>query len=306
MRWLTLMLVVGGLVLTLSATSFGMPITMNIKNFDEGTLYNVGDGTYTGEGTLDGLSQTPSTGGFINGKQSDTWGIFRVENMQDTPGHYLYQAGPSGEIVGIFWGLHDNYLKQVTDTVPNPDVVTQEIHGEDLQLALFMHTKPTWAASNGPGPVGWSVVAGAPTYAGITDGTVVSGDTATLIWTMKSTGGYSQLFPLSDLFENFNSAGATYNSTGNTLFDMGPVDGWGTGPDNGLLDTQTIPAWNAAGTAMDKLVDFSVTFSGTSADAGLWLLRTSDPFEGDYVPEPATMVLVALGGLGVLCRRKHR
>ena len=37
-----------------------------------------------------------------------------------------------------------------------------------------------------------------------------------------------------------------------------------------------------------------------------WDLANSDPAAMTYVPEPATMVLVALGGLGVLCRRRHR
>ena len=262
------------------------PITMNIRNFDEGTLYDVGDGTYTGEGTLDLLSQTPSTGGFINGKQSDTWGIFRIENIQTVPGgDYLYQAGPSGEIVGIFWGMKDTYLNQATDTTKTPDVVDQQIHGIDLQAAFFWHSSPTWVASSPTGPTGWDNTTGpvdgggkiGPVYAGITDGT--------LMWTMKSTGGYLQTDPTNQVIETFTSAGATFGSTGNVLLDMGAVDGWGTGPQNAVLDTNTLLGWNAAGTVQNKPVDVSTTFRGTTADAGLWLLRTSDPIDAYMIPE---------------------
>ena len=92
------------------------------------------------------------------------------------------------------------------------------------------------------------------------------------------------------------------------LMDMATVDGWGTGSKNWQLDTNTIPGWNATGTVQDKMTDLLVTFSGTDAGSGLWLLRTSDPLEGDLVPEPVTMagLLLGVGCLGGYVRKRKR
>ena len=328
MRCLRLLLLMG-VVAALASPAWAITITMHVKNFDEGTLYNVVDNTYTGVLNLDALAQLSPVGGLTWRGQSDTWGIFRVDDIQDTDGNYLYQGSASREITAIFWGETDNYLKQTTTT----GLVAQEIHGIGLQAAFFYDTTPDWATvAKTTGPAGWTPDYGAdgqpgkagvdddgdgtadnsdleylwagsddggPQYTGITDGN--------LIWTMNSTSGKYQTFPTDEFFADFDQAQAAYASSGAVLLDMGSVDGWGTGPDNWQLDTQTIPAWNTTGTALDKMVDLQLEFDGTSQDSGAWLLRTSDPMEGDLVPEPVTMagLLLGIGCLGRYVRRRR-
>jgi len=325
------LLLLGGIVLALAVPASAITVTMNLRNFDQGTLYAVNDATYTGVGTLDGLNQTSPVGGLTYLGQSDTWGIIRLENIQTSGGDYLYQGSPNREITGIFWGAVDNYLDQTTDA---GGLIIQEIHANGLQMALFLDTTPEWSSvAQSTGPAGWTPDYGldgapgdvgvdddgvngtddageymypgsddgGPTYTGITDGT--------LIWTMVSTGGLNEDFPTDDFIAEFNQnqAASTFNSAGGLLFEMGTVDGWGTGPLNYQLDTDTIPAWNAAGTAQDKLVDLTVSFDGTSNDSGAWLLRTSDPMEGDLVPEPVTMagLMLGIGSLVGYARRRR-
>lgn len=333
MRYLKLLLMLGILAAAAGpvvADTALITVTMNMRNFDEGTLYGVPDGLYTGEAALDLLPQFSPTGGFFNGVQSDTWGIFRVENIQDTDGNYFYIGGPGHEITAIFWGETDTYLNQTTS---GTGVITQEIHGVGLKAAFFYDTTPDWSTASVAGPAGWTVDAGVdgqpgvagvdddgdtivdnaselgwvgsddrPTYAGITDGD--------LLWTMGSTSGWSQEFPTEDFFATFYSGAASYESHGNLHLDFGTVPGWGTGSQSwggATLDTDSIPAWNATGTAMDKMTDLLLTFDGTEVGSGDWLLRTSDPMEGAMIPEPVTMagLMLGLGCLGRYIRNRR-
>ena len=210
-------------------------------------------------------------------------------------------GGPGHEITAIFWGLTDTYLNQTTGTGGN---VVQEIHGTGLQAAFFYDTTPDWSTSVTAGPGVWSTAPGVggldrPEYAGITDGT--------LLWTMRSTSGWNQLFPTEDFFNTYTSAGTSYGSNGNMNLDMATVDGWGTGPSNFQLDTNTIAGWNTAGTAKTKMADLLLTFSGYDDGTNGWLLRTSDPLEGNMIPEPITMtgLLLGIGCLGRYIRNRR-
>lgn len=309
MRYCKLLLM-GGILLAFSMPAMAITITMHMVDFDEGTLYNVGDGTYTTGPTLDGLTQITPTGGFINGHQSDTWGVFRVDDIKDNVGNYIYQGqdGLGGhEITAIFWGLTDTYLNQAT----GGGEVVQEIHGVGLQAAFFYDYNPIgtpdWATAVTAGPGAWDNTTGpvdgalnlGPVYPGITDGT--------LLWTMRSTSGWNKLFPTEEFFNTYKSEGANYGSNGNMLLDMATVDGWGTGPSNFQLDTNTINGWNTTGTAKTKMADILLAFSGSDDDTQGWLLRTSDPLEGNLVPEPITMtgLLLGIGCLGRYIRNRR-
>ena len=46
------LLVMGGILLAFSMPAMAITVTMNMRDFDEGTLYNVGDGLYQTGDTL--------------------------------------------------------------------------------------------------------------------------------------------------------------------------------------------------------------------------------------------------------------
>ncbi|MBE3134659.1 MAG: hypothetical protein IMZ55_14410, partial [Acidobacteria bacterium] len=241
------------------------PIIMHLTDYDVGTLYyNLPDGEYDGA-YLHGLPTSDPGGGApwralapaANG--SDTWGILRVDQIiSKADNAVLWVSGDGGkEISGIFWGLTDTYVKQVTTVFGGGTAITQNIHGVGLQLAFFEDAAMNFDRSAGPGAR--VDVAGKPTYPTATDGT--------LLWTVRSTPGYRLDFPTEGFFVDFTTAASVYNSSGHALGNMAAVDGWGLGPDNAALDTNGVAAVQA-----DLLFGFSADNTQPPPLNG-WLLR---------------------------------
>lgn len=306
------LLLMGGIVLALSMPAGAVSVNMNMTDFDEGTQYFVADrvAPYT-QAELDAMpahttlldpgTGLPWVGNWqmrpTGGGGSDTWGIFRVENIKLIPGgEHIFDNGAT-EITAIFWGLQDTYLLQTT--APN-GVITQVIHGTGLQAAFFRDTSPgtEWATAAATGPSGWSIVAGKPTYAGITD-------IAPPIWTMNSTSGWDYTFPTDEFFATFTTGAATLGSSGNMNLDMGS-NAWGTGTENWMLNTNSIPGYDLLGNP-GKFADVTLHFQGEEFGSNLWLLATSDPMKTDIVPEPVTMasLLLGFGCLGRYIRKRR-
>lgn len=290
------------------------PIKMNLVNYDEGTLYGVADGTYPNPAnpTMDGLPQVAPTGGVINGHQSDTWGILRVSNIiaDDGTDQILWQPSSSSELTLIFWGLTDTYLNQSTD---GAGVITQNIHGTGIQIAIFEDTTPDYPG-NTLGPGAWDNTTGpvdgggkrGPVYPQVTDGT--------LVWTMRSRTGYDFNSPADDFIATFTSGSVVYGSVGHFLADLASVDGWGTGLlNNSSFIRDTIPAYQADGSdalgSPTDTADFLFGFTGTGNGSGSWLLKTTDPIEtSGFIPEPISMagMLLGIASVGGYVRRRKR
>jgi len=320
------LLLLGGLVVAaltgqasaISLGGFSGGITMDITDLDVGSLYNVADGTYTGAATLNGLPQTsvagqgvPAGAANINGSLSDTMGIFRINNIQTIgTNQFLFQSSANDELTAIFWGLTDTYLSQTTDS----SGVHQQIHGTSLQIAIFENTSgvTNWPGNGAPGPGSFSVGPNGTDGKAKLQYTAIT--TGKLVWTMRSTSGLRFDFLTGEFFDSFNQGSAAYSSVGNFLANMTSVDGWGSGADNYLLDTQTVPAFqtgDSAGTPTG-FADVTYNFHGTQENNsnGTWLLLTRDPvdaFAQPPIPEPVTMAGLLLG-VGCLTRyiRKRR
>lgn len=295
------------------------PITMNLRNFDEGTIYVVPDGEYgryedgdadpTGDGstvaagitTMDGLPQLAPTGGFL-GHQSDTWGILELQNILKADGSddILWQRGDNGEhIMGLFWGLQDMGMEQTTNPVDG--TVRQEIRGVNINLAFFFEQEDDWPG-NATGPAGWSTPGGVPTYADVTDGT--------FMWSFVSAPGISLDDTSAEFIGEFSqNQGANFASTGAALGVVGAVPGWGEGPFNDFFIEGMVPAWAPGDTLLSGqtgVADIRFDFDATEDFSGDWLLRSTDPIEA-WMPEPITMagMLMGLASVGGYIRRRR-
>jgi hypothetical protein len=299
--------------IVLTDPSYAGPITINIQDFDTGTLYNVADNPvgspYIGSALLDTFSQTNDPNGptLADGSKSNTWGLLRIVTITEAngSGKILWSTSPGDEIDGVFWGLDDQYLNQVTTGAQ----VTQEIRGTGLHFAMFESGSawpggvpgPAAANPNGEAP-------GVPTYPGITS-------SSKLLWTFNAVPGFS----LADInaglgnsfFATVTNNASVYQSFGDMNANLGAVPGYGTGPANNLFVTGKVPAYKAGDVAGDPtaFTDIAFHFTATSSfgQNANWLLYSSDPMSAvGFVPEPITMTGLFIGmvGLGGYVRRR--
>lgn len=268
----------------------GTKIEMKFKNWDVGVIYDVPDGTYTGAGALDLLTQTKPTGAAAG---EDSWGIFKLAEIyvEGAVSPFWSSTTAPEELTGIFWGERDTYLKQTTDA----GQVAQTIHGDGVHLAFFSQLKadPFFTAFNNLLGPGARVDIGAkPTFPTVTDGT--------LLWTINSIpGAGGAAFPTDEFFSNFipSAAYPDSNSDGKFWADDGLVPGWGVGPGNTEFG-QYIPG----------KTDMVFKFTGTPDPAGKWIVASNDPILAATSPELSSSALMLLGfipmGLGWWRRRK--
>jgi hypothetical protein len=298
MRWLTLLLI-GGLVLGVGAQAQAIvfnqpyqgPISMKFINWDVGTLYSVPDGTYTGGAALDGLTQTPPPNSF-NGE--DSWGVAMLTDIVGVNGNiplWNWETAPY-QVTALFHGEKDTYLKQTTDGSGN---ITQDIHGTGFEIAWYEDynkdlgdPRDKYVSSSN---VGTARRTSATTFEGATEGT--------LLWTLKSIPGFGP--GTDEFFTTFSPSGniifSQFNAVGGMLADFTTLS-VGTGaenPPNGFF-------LDSAG------ADWRIAFTGTQmgTPTGGFMVLSNDPITATAIPEPATLALVALGGLTVLFRRKRK
>lgn len=280
-------------------------LQMKFINWDVGTIYGgYADGTYT-EAQLHatppgGTTQTrpPSSN-----SGEDSWGVFRLREIDDPLGNPVYATSATSEITGIFWGGHDWQMSQTGGV--------QTIYDRGINFAFYLDNTPDFNR-------------GDPTTDRTKDGSVYlpffnTATDGTLIWTGHSVPGFiapgGVVDPLNEFVTVFNPTTKDVNN-GGFYGDLSPVtykDGLGvthtlTGQDNGQWSL-----WKPGNPAFPA--NFQFQFTGLDATIGdptsKWLVRSNDPITGiSSTPELSTCALLLLGfvpiGMGRMRLRRKK
>lgn len=272
----TLLCLVVTVFLASSALAFSLggylgPVEFKFSDFTEGRLYGASS---VGYGNANGTC--------------DSYSIFKISTIKTPAAVSLWQDGDnSEELVGIFYGIDDDWWEVSATGL--------EIKSVDGWIDVYLQDQGVFDPTPGPKPTGCAGV-----YPSVGDHTsstpFFSGD---LVTGIMSTNGD----PLDDhiTFYNeltsttspFTGKGSFYISlTGGDYYDLFNSDGFGGGLDD---SGNTIP-----------ISDLWAQFDSTSPTYYDWLASSEDPVRGTAVPEPATMLLLGSGllGLAVLGRKK--
>ncbi|MDY7009770.1 MAG: PEP-CTERM sorting domain-containing protein [Planctomycetota bacterium] len=312
---------VTGLILAVSATAgatgvpfnqaYNGPIYGHMANYDSSYLYDWNNGYLAdnvtqivlGTAYNPALVKTvPGTGKGLHANEN-SWGIFKIDNLyagaitgadtitQASPTNQLYNNGDNGlEIVGIFYGRQD---LNVTFLTPGA-LGIQQITSNGGTTEIF--TQPVNTYDNGAAGSGGRVAAVNNEYATIGyvgDGTNTLLPGAELVIVASDQVGF---FPTLGANVAFNTTFTPNGAgSGSGQFDMFlSVTG---GTESLLWDTDVFPTPTSL--IAGVTADFRLKGSTTPTGVGDWLVSSSDPITGTYVPEPMTMLAVFTGIAGL-------
>jgi len=319
MRWLTLLLV-GCLVLAVgqSAPAFtltgyrpGDPLVFHFDSMDAGAVYNYG--TFLGIGAANGATIKGPVGGNPAGGRlaEDAWGISSVTSITNADASVTYWDATTSltELTTLFFGVVD---QSISNTQVTPTVDRQISFATGFKFMMFEDAAKNYDATQGP-----AARAGVMAYPTVTDGTLIleaAGVPGILdtLQTVPNTPVYADHGADAVLVWDsaaHNSVIQVQSGSGHAYASVADLDGDGIATGAGFA--------NGAFATANPLVNADIRLDWTLWPPGAvpvpppvggvwWDLANSDPAAMTYVPEPATMVLVALGGLGVLFRRKRK
>jgi len=264
------------LLSTKSASAFSLannyhgPLEFKFTAFADGALYtsSLGGGTY---GNADG--------------DEDAFTIFKVSTFKTPTAQTVWFDGKDGqELTGIFYGLDDDFAK----VSPSGSVDIQSVGGH---IDLYLDNAQNFDPTGGPG-----ARTGTASYPTVTDGTLF------LSLDLKPGIKFGDGNPANDYitYENFlDSTTSPFTGKGGFYAD---ITG---GAFASLFNTHSQCVTDDSGNTFCR--DFFAKFDTSAPGSFGWLANAEDPVVGaSAVPEPATMLLLGSGLLGMAGFRKRK
>jgi hypothetical protein len=309
MRLLTLLLA-GCLVLivgqaapafTLTGYTSGDPLSVHFNGLDVGPVYAYG--TYDTQAACDAATIAAAPKTLLPGE--DAWGIANVSNITDPTNTVTYWSAATSptELTALFVGINDQSARRVAVAGGAYD----EITSYSTNFKFFLWEGPSTGATAYNPTGGPSARTGLYTYPTVTDGTLLlEASGVNGYWNPLANGGrgaWVEHKAVVDLtYDTLGNVTSVTGGNGHAFAVVDDANGDGTtdglGFSNGLITTQN-PAVMA-----DIQLDWTLTLPESPAHG--WNLAVQDPVGMRFVPEPATMALLTLGGLGILLRRKQK
>ena len=278
------MLVVAFMLTIGVVNAHAVAVTFNADQlYDWGRLYTSDGTTYTPANSnpsgTDTVNPPPASipvgglDGYADGNE-DTWGIGSMASINTLVGNNPIWTRGSEELTFMFYGFDDDYISAPT----LGDVVIGSKLG---RVQVWLDPTPDFNGALGTGGR-----TGLSSYTGVTDG-----DSVLAL----------------DLVPVANSSGFTLQST----FDFVELNGSG----NMYLAVSGAGLWDAQYNTNSQAYGSDIWLSHTVRDnattpttpsVGDWIVRGDLGGEASVVPEPMTMLMVAMGALGFGVTQRKR
>jgi hypothetical protein len=295
-----------GLVSTANAVTFtwldgplagqpfaGGPIEIKAFNHDTGTLYNQQPtGTVLTGAALDAQVSRPA----LNGMGSDSWGILKITEVYSKIGSQQYaiysHLSNNYELTGMFWGIQDTYLNQVSAGSGLPGG-GQVIDGTGMMVHIYSDPSKNFSSDPNGGLNGPSDRTGISTFPTVTDGQ--------LELILQSTNGFinaaGTFGGVATEFES-NTAAVGYaalNVLGGASAAQFNTNAVGF---KGSYGADFLP-----GVGTQTSTDIWFAFTSIQGEAG-WDIKSNDPMiavlSGPSVPDSGSTLIMLTGGLFAL------
>jgi hypothetical protein len=233
---------------------------------------------------------TKQAGGLVDNEGDQLFGILKITSIENlTTGDQAWHSSPTQELAGVFWGYT---LKTVPTFLSSTTFSPAEFTGGRIQI--FFDATPDFNANTGPFRAGW-------TSESASNGVGNAGDT--LFLDLDGVAGISA-DPSVTLKSSF------------TALSLSRVTGVGDGfltvtyssdipfaPDG--LDGATVGGTYAGNQTLSLKSNFdSHTVTGVAYETTTsniqgrgWSLKSEDPVNGVFVPEPSSLLIFGIGGL---------